>query len=112
MEDKDPIIVGLQKEIDALDQRREALCSAVAALTGTAPANGPVSTKKRPVGDDKVEKVRKFIRDRGRVRQAEITQALGFNSGTTYEATAELERLGEVERGPKEDRSVTWTYVG
>ena len=94
----------------ALDQRRAALCSAVAALEGTA---APAAVMRRhAVGDDKVDAVRKYIRSRGKVRQADITKALGFNSGTVSTATHALLLAGEIEQGPKEDRSVTWKYAG
>ena len=45
------------------------------------------------------------------MRQADITRALDYNSGTVSQATHALMLAGEIEKGPKEDRSITWTYV-
>lgn len=106
----DQIIQHLKNELTALDQRRAALCSAVAALEGTAPPQAPRAGR-IAVGEDKIDAVRKYIRSKGRVRQAEITKALGFNSGTVSTATHALLLAGEIEKGPKEDRSITWKYA-
>ena len=107
----DAIIRHLKQELEAVEQRRVALCQAVAALEGTGPISTAARAGRLAVGDDKVAAVRKYIKSRGTVRQADITQALGFNSGTVSTATHALLLAGEVEAGPKKDRSPTWTYL-
>lgn len=108
----DELIARLKAEHTELSTRMAAIEQAIAILDGT-----PVAALYRPngpriaVGDDKLEAVRVYIRERGRVRQADITRELDLNSGTVSQATQALEREGEIEKGPKEDRSVTWRYV-
>ncbi|MGZ6570506.1 MAG: hypothetical protein ACXVHB_06085 [Solirubrobacteraceae bacterium] len=113
-ETHDRIIESLRAERSELEERVAALDAAIGALEGTAPGAG-TNGRRRPggtsVGDDKLDAVRRYIKRRGKVRQAEITHELGFNSGTVSTATHALMIAGEIERGPKEDRSTTWRAV-
>jgi len=109
---EDPLIGRLNDERDALLERVSAIDSAIEILTGTRSANGPSITRRQgSVGADKVALVRDFIAKHREVRQAEITHALGLNSGTVSTATAELELQGEIEELPKRDRSKVWRAV-
>jgi uncharacterized alpha/beta hydrolase family protein len=118
---KDPVEVPTDDLIAGLRDRREALAAELAAIDGAIAALGgggsipavnhmlsSAGPRRVSVGDDKVEAVREYIRARGKVRQADITNELQFNSGTISQATHALMLAGEIERGPKEDRSVTW----
>lgn len=105
----DTLIASLEAERASLETRLDALNQAIAALTGTRPAN--TAPRSAGVGEDKLAAVREYIRKRGKVRQAEIASALSFNTGTVSTATHALMLAGEIERGPKENRSVTWRAV-
>jgi len=109
---EDPLIGRLNDERDALLERVTAIDSAIEILTGTRPADGPSITRRQgAVGADKVALVRDYIVKHREVRQAEITQALGLNSGTVSTATNALEMQGEIEALPKRDRSKVWRAV-
>lgn len=114
MTTSDELVGRLQAEHDELEHRMHAIEAAIEALSGTTPVASlyrPTNGVRIAVGDDKLEAVRIYIRERGRVRQADITRELDMNSGTVSQATAALAREGEIEKGPKEDRSITWRYV-
>lgn len=107
------LVAGLRVRREQLAAELAALDGAIAALNGDtipSPANHLISAagKRVAIGDDKLEAVRKYIAKHGKVRQADITHATGFNSGTISQATHALMLEGVIERGPKEDRSTTW----
>lgn len=54
---------------------------------------------------------RLYMADNRRARQADIQHTLGFNSGTVSQALSALERDGEVQRLPKENRSYVWELL-
>lgn len=113
----DPLIMQLDEERQSLRNRLAAVEHAIEALTGSASAQYHPSNmhsiygRAGSVGDDKLAAVHGYIKQRGKVRQAEIVQELGLNSGTVSTATHALLQAGEIERGPKENRSVTWRAV-
>lgn len=103
------LIAGLQERRDAAAAEVAALDAALAALNGNPTTHLLASAGRRvAIGDDKLEAVRKYIAKHGKVRQADITHATGFNSGTVSQATTALMLDGVIEKGPKEDRSTTW----
>jgi hypothetical protein len=111
----DPLILQLEDERQSLRNRLAAVEQAIHALTGSRPDGGSnmrsIYGRSASVGDDKLAAVHGYIKQRGKVRQAEIVQELGLNSGTVSTATHALLQAGEIERGPKENRSVTWRAV-
>lgn len=116
-------IEALELELEELDERRDAILLALKTLRE---GGGTIRlidlflnqhSRRRPsgrgpgVGEDKLDAVRAYVRKAGRVRQADITQALDLNSGTVSTALDALEASGEVTRGPKENRSRVWEAV-
>jgi hypothetical protein len=112
----DDLIAGLRTRRNELAAELDALDGAIAALSGGLPKLSATATLLRStgyvgVGAGKLAVVRKYIYDRGKVRQADITHDTGYNAGTITMATRALERAGEIVRGSKEDRSTTWSAV-
>lgn len=105
----DPLISRLEDERDALIERVTAIDTAIEALVGTRPDGAPTITRRAgSVGVDKLAAVLEYIRERGEVRQAEISRELELNSGTVSTATTALMIQGEIEELPKRDRSKVW----
>jgi hypothetical protein len=106
----DELIQALRDEREAVQARLAAIELALDALTGTQPALH--TRRKQHVGDDKLDAVRAVLEQtEGWVRQASIVDDTGLNPGSVSTALAVLLDRGEVERGPKRDRSVTWKLV-
>ena len=110
------IVAQLQEERDALEQRLEQLDNAILALTGGVPVFTSSTRSSRrtnvSVGADKITAVWEYVRKHGpNVRQADIGKALGYNGGTVSTATYRLEQDGKLVKGPKVDRSPTWSLA-
>ena len=111
MAGNDDVVAVLIAEREQLEQRLAAIDAALGALDGTMPVAG-MFNRRLQVGEDKLMKVLDYVRrKRGWVRQAEIVRDLDINSGTGSTAVAVLEQQGLLERGPKQDRSLTWRAV-
>lgn len=63
------------------------------------------------IGPDKLEIVRTYMQEHGKVRQADIAKHTRLNSGTVSVALRVLEAAGEVSPGAKQDGSRTWEPV-
>lgn len=106
----DAVLRALRDEREAIEQRLAAIDAALFALSGTA-ATTHFNSRKQ-VGDDKLDIIREaFKGKRGWVRQADIVQDTALNPGTVSTALAVLQDKGEVERGQKSNRSVTWRLL-
>lgn len=126
-------MVTAEDEIAQLEEEREALLERVAGIDVALSAlRGGVGTAElvnamiealggrrlrgrsssAGVGDDKLHVVRRYAKQHGRFRQADVVHATGYNSGSISVALERLEALGEVAKRGKENRSRVWEYVG
>lgn len=112
-------------EIEALEAEREELVERLEAidlvLKAMREGGGTVQlvdlilnqhSRRRPrggrgpgVGEDRLDAVRAYVKKMGRVRQADIANELGYNSGTVSTALDALEAEGEIVKRGKENRS-------
>lgn len=103
------IVQQLEAERESLAQRLAAVDQALEALTGTAATTG---LRRRigasSVGQDKLDAIMAYIRDRGSVAQKEIVADLGYTSGAVSLGAHALAIAGKIEQVGKVGRSPVW----
>jgi uncharacterized membrane protein len=97
-----------KREVVALRSARDTLA---AALNGTPHPRAERAPRKQTVAKQHLDAVREYVRSKGRVRQADIGNELGLNSGIVSVAIQRLEGERAVEPRGKDHGSRVWEFI-
>lgn len=107
----------LQTDLEEAQARKDAAAVDVKRLSGALRAlestNGTVTYDPEKVaGKQLIADAAAYLEARGVARQIEIARELNKNAGAVSSAMKVLEMRGIASRGPRENRSIVWTYTG
>lgn len=101
---------SLIEQGNALDARESLLRTTIEGLRGSTNGSSPTksASARLSISDERLNKVRQYLKEHPRSRQTDLVDKLGFNSGTVSVALRRLEEAGEAHRVESDDRSQVW----
>jgi hypothetical protein len=93
--------------LDSLTERESLLRTTLEGLRGSTNGSSPTpsSSSRLSVSDERLDKVKQYLKEHPRSKQTDLVKKLGFNSGTVSVALRLLEQNGEAKRIESDESS-------